>query len=74
MEKARLAGLIRPSGSCRFVGTTLLRDLAAAGPNVRWMHVPSHVGIVGNTSADTLADMAPDHIFDFLVAMIHFAL
>ena len=24
---------------------------------MRWLHVPSHVGIHGNTEADTLADM-----------------
>ena len=34
----------------------LLREIEQAGTAVRWMHVPSHVGIVGNTHADTLAD------------------
>ena len=35
----------------------LLHEIELAGPNVRWLHVPSHVGIPGNTKADTLADM-----------------
>ena len=35
----------------------LLREIEQAGAAVRWLHVPSHVGIVGNTHADTLADM-----------------
>ena len=35
----------------------LLQEIEQAGAAVRWMHVPSHVGIVGNTHADTLADM-----------------
>ena len=35
----------------------LLGEIEQAGAAVRWLHVPSHVGIVGNTHADTLADM-----------------
>ena len=35
----------------------LLGEIEQAGVAVRWLHVPSHVGIVGNTHADTLADM-----------------
>ena len=35
----------------------LLQEIERAGPAVRWLHVPSHVGIHGNTKADTLADM-----------------
>ena len=35
----------------------VLQEIEQAGAAVRWMHVPSHVGIVGNTHADTLADM-----------------
>ena len=35
----------------------LLSEIAAAGPTTRWLHVPSHVGIVGNSSANTVADM-----------------
>ena len=35
----------------------LLREIEQAGAAVRRLHVPSHVGIVGNTHADTLADM-----------------
>ena len=35
----------------------LLQEIERAGPAVRWLHVPSHVGIQGNTKADTLADM-----------------
>ena len=35
----------------------LLREIEQAGAAVRLLHVPSHVGIVGNTHADTLADM-----------------
>ena len=36
----------------------LLRKIEQARAAVRWLHVLSHVGIVGNTHADTLADMA----------------
>ena len=35
----------------------LLGEIEQAGAAVRWLHVPSHVGIVGNTHTDTLADM-----------------
>ena len=35
----------------------LLQEIAAAGPSATWMHVLSHVGVPGNTKADTLADM-----------------
>ena len=35
----------------------LLKEIEQAGAAVRWLHVPSHVGIVGDTHADTLADM-----------------
>ena len=35
----------------------LLKEIEQAGAAVRWLHVPSHVGIVGNTHADTLAHM-----------------
>ena len=35
----------------------LLQEIEQAGAAVRWMHVPSHVGIVGNTHADTVANM-----------------
>ena len=34
----------------------LLQEITRAGPAVRWLHVPSHVRIHGNTKADTLAD------------------
>ena len=34
-----------------------LKEIEQAGVAVHWLHVPSHVGIVGNTHADTLADM-----------------
>ena len=35
----------------------LLREIEQAGAAVRWLHVPSHVGIVENTHVDTLGDM-----------------
>ena len=35
----------------------ILQEIASAGPHVKWMYVRSHVGIPGNTKADTLADM-----------------
>ena len=35
----------------------LLQEIAKAGPNVKWMHAPSHVGIQGNINTDTLVDM-----------------
>ena len=34
-----------------------LQVIEQAGTAVLWMHVPSHVGIVGSTHADTLVDM-----------------
>ena len=35
----------------------LLQEIRGAGPAVRGLHVPSHVGIHSNTKADTPADM-----------------
>ena len=56
MAAPRLAEVVWTGGPCGPVGTTL-HEITRAGPAVRWLHVPSHVGIHGNTKADTLADM-----------------
>ena len=49
-------------GSCGPVGHAdlweqLLQAIPTAGPNVQWLHVPSHMGIQGDTNVDTLVDM-----------------
>ena len=35
----------------------LLGEVEAPGPFVQWLHVPSHIGVHGNDTADLLADM-----------------
>ena len=51
-----LQGFRGPVG-CVDLGEQLMSKNGPAGTAVRRMYVPSHVGIVGNTHEDTLADM-----------------
>ena len=35
----------------------ILAAIEEAGAQVQWLHVPSHIGVIGNENADVLADM-----------------
>ena len=35
----------------------ILATIEEPGSQVQWLHVPSHIGVVGNDKADLLADM-----------------
>ena len=35
----------------------ILATIEEPGAQVQWLHVPSHIGVVGNDKADLLADM-----------------
>ena len=37
--------------------TQLLHETESQGTAIQWLHVPSHIGVDGNTHADRLADI-----------------
>ena len=41
--------------------TQLLHENESQGTTIQWLHVPSHVGVDGNTLADQLADIGRRH-------------